>query len=46
MRHPDPLDHGGNQVWRLEWNVTGTTLATAADDGCVRLFKGNYTIGA
>lgn len=42
VRHPAQLDHQGIQVWRAEWNVTGTTLATAADDGCVRLWKANY----
>ena len=39
-RHPAQLDHHGAQAWRGVWNVTGTTLATAADDGCVRLWKG------
>jgi hypothetical protein len=24
------------QVWRVEWNVTGTMLATTADDGTVK----------
>ena len=28
------------QVWRVEWNVTGTILASSGDDGCVRLWKG------
>ena len=42
VRHPAQLDHQGIQVWRAEWNVTGTTLATAADDGCVRLWKGKH----
>lgn len=40
VRHPGQLDHQGAQVWRVEWNVTGTILATAADDGCVKLWKG------
>jgi len=26
-------------VWRAEWNITGTILATSGDDGAVRLFK-------
>lgn len=28
------------QVWRVEWNVTGTILASSGDDGRVRLWKG------
>lgn len=31
-----------SQVWRVEWNVTGTILASSGDDGCVRLWKANY----
>jgi WD40 repeat protein len=42
IRNPAQLDHQGLQVWRVEWNITGTTLATSADDGQVRLFKANY----
>ncbi|XP_066936669.1 nucleoporin SEH1-like [Clytia hemisphaerica] len=30
------------QVWRVEWNITGTILASTGDDGRVRLWKGNY----
>ena len=43
VRHPAQLDHQGAQVWRVEWDMTGTTLATAADDGCIRLWKGYPT---
>lgn len=32
------LDHQA-EVWRVSWNVTGTLLATTAEDGIVRLFK-------
>lgn len=31
-----------SQVWRLSWNVLGTVLSSAGDDGCVKLWKGNY----
>lgn len=34
-------DHGSS-VWRVCWNVTGTILATAGDDGQVKLWKSNY----
>jgi len=34
-------DHGSS-VWRVTWNVTGTILATAGDDGQVKLWKSNY----
>jgi hypothetical protein len=27
------------EVWRAEWNVTGTALATSADDGKVKLWR-------
>lgn len=28
-----------SEVWRVEWNITGTVLASAGDDGTVRLWK-------
>eukprot|EP00455_Lapot_gusevi_P030068 TRINITY_DN3225_c0_g1_i5.p1 TRINITY_DN3225_c0_g1~~TRINITY_DN3225_c0_g1_i5.p1 ORF type:complete len:176 (-),score=27.22 TRINITY_DN3225_c0_g1_i5:30-557(-) len=31
-------DHG-SEVWRVEWNVTGTILASSGEDGMVRLWK-------
>jgi nucleoporin SEH1 len=34
-------DHvAGGGVGRVEWNITGTVLSTAGDDGKVRLWKG------
>ncbi|RLV83354.1 Nucleoporin SEH1 [Meyerozyma sp. JA9] len=31
-----------SEVWRVTWNVTGTILSSAGDDGKVRLWKSNY----
>jgi WD40 repeat protein len=28
------------EVWRVEWNITGTILSSSGDDGKVRLWKG------
>eukprot|EP00128_Syssomonas_multiformis_P015646 Colp12_sorted_trinity150504_noHs@6268 len=39
LLHSD--DHA-SEVWRVEWNVTGTILASTGDDGTVRLWKSNY----
>jgi len=30
------------QVWRVEWNLTGTILSSTGDDGRVRLWKANH----
>ncbi|EMR09792.1 hypothetical protein PNEG_01975 [Pneumocystis murina B123] len=30
------------QVWRVSFNVTGTILSSAGDDGRIRLWKANY----
>lgn len=30
------------EVWRVNWNLTGTILSSAGDDGKVRLWKCNY----
>ncbi|KAI8801028.1 WD40-repeat-containing domain protein [Cladochytrium replicatum] len=32
------------EVWRVEWNVTGTILASSGDDGKVRLWKESYAL--
>jgi nucleoporin SEH1 len=29
------------EVWRVEWNVTGTVLSCSADDGAVRMWRAN-----
>lgn len=34
-------DHQG-EVWKVKWNLTGTILSSAGDDGKVRLWKCNY----
>ncbi len=33
---------GGNDVWRLSWNATGTVLSTSGDDGRARLWKADW----
>lgn len=30
------------EVWRVNWNMTGTILSSAGDDGKLRLWKCNY----
>jgi WD40 repeat protein len=32
------------EVWRVEWNLTGTVLASSGDDGSVRLWKANLSV--
>lgn len=36
------LNDHGLEVWRVQWNPTGTILSSAGDDGKVRLWKCNY----
>jgi len=37
------FDDHQSEVWRVEWNVTGTILASSGDDGTVRLFRANFS---
>ncbi|RDD46881.1 Nucleoporin seh1 [Trichoplax sp. H2] len=37
------LEKHKSQIWRVEWNITGTVLASSGDDGQVRLWKANYS---
>ena len=32
-----------SEVWRVQWNVTGTILGSSGDDGTVRIWKQNTT---
>ncbi|ETL25568.1 hypothetical protein L917_20462 [Phytophthora nicotianae] len=34
--------HHDSEVWRVEWNVTGTMLASSGDDGTVRMWKSDF----
>lgn len=38
------FDSHNSQVWRVSWNITSTLLASSGDDGCVRLWKGEFEI--
>jgi WD40 repeat protein len=40
MKQCQSLTYDTTQVWRVEWNITGTILSTSGDDGKVRLWKG------
>lgn len=31
-----------SKVWSVEWNITGTILASSGDDGLVRFWKRNF----
>lgn len=34
------FDAHGSEVWRCEWNVSGTVVSSSGDDGRIRLWKG------
>ncbi|KAJ6258471.1 LOW QUALITY PROTEIN: hypothetical protein Dda_6513 [Drechslerella dactyloides] len=36
-------DHG-REVWRVEWNPSGTVLSSAGDDGKIRLWRADRTM--
>jgi nucleoporin SEH1 len=31
-----------SEVWRTEWNITGTVLATSSDDGGISMWRRNF----
>lgn len=33
--------HFYDQVWQMEWDMSGMTLATTGNDGVVRLWQSN-----
>ena len=35
------MDHQ-SEVWRVQWNITGTILASSGDDGTVRLYQSDH----
>lgn len=35
----------GSEVWRVQWNLTGTVLATSGDDGAVRFWSRDSVTG-
>ncbi|OQR95398.1 nucleoporin [Thraustotheca clavata] len=35
-------DHGMFEVWRVQWNVTGTMLASSGDDGTVHMWQQDH----
>lgn len=35
-------DLGIGEIWRVKWNITGTILSTAGDDGKIRLWKATF----
>ncbi|KAK6202688.1 WD40-repeat-containing domain protein [Scheffersomyces amazonensis] len=36
------LNDHKSEVWKVNWNLTGTILSSAGDDGNIRLWKCNY----
>ncbi|KAF1320992.1 Nucleoporin-like protein, partial [Globisporangium splendens] len=34
--------HHDSEVWRVEWNIAGTMLASSGDDGTVRMWKSDF----
>ncbi|KAJ3306228.1 epoxide hydrolase, soluble (sEH) [Kappamyces sp. JEL0829] len=36
------FSHHQSEVWRVEWNITGTILSSTGDDGAIRLWKSSF----
>lgn len=37
------LNSHGAEVWRVDWNMTGTVLASSGDDSTIRLYKADFS---
>ena len=39
----EKFNEHNSEVWRVQWNITGTILASSGDDGNVRLYQSDHT---